>query len=67
MLDYFTRPTEAVDGTCAEMIYWERPEGGRVFNGGAIAGAWALSADRKLQALMHNVLDLFGAPRRETG
>ncbi|MEX0937506.1 MAG: LamG domain-containing protein [Pirellulales bacterium] len=66
MLDYFTRPTEAIDGTCAEMIYWARPEGGRVFNGGAIAGAWALSADPKLQALMNNVLAHFGVTPRET-
>lgn len=66
ILDYFTRPTKSPDGVCAEMIYWERPQGGQVFHGGAIAGAWALSADPKLQTLLANVLHHFGVrPRIE--
>ncbi len=60
ILDYFTRPTKSSDGVCAEMIYWERPQGGQVFHGGAIAGAWALSADPKFQTLLGNVLHHFG-------
>ncbi len=59
-LDYFTQPTNAPDGVVAEMIYWERPQGGRVFHGGAIAVGWALSADPKLQSLIRNVLHHFG-------
>ncbi|MEQ1903468.1 MAG: N,N-dimethylformamidase beta subunit family domain-containing protein [Pirellulaceae bacterium] len=59
-LDYFTQATSAPDGTVAEMIYWERPEGGRVFHGGAIGVGWALSADPKLQTLIRNVLHHFG-------
>src|SRR5690606_3480591 len=42
-LDYFTQPTTAPDGTVAELIYWERPQGGRIVHGGAIAVGWALS------------------------
>jgi hypothetical protein len=64
-LDYFTEPTTAADGTVAEMIYWERPQGGRVFHGGAIAVGWALSADPKLQKLVRNVLHHFKVPRRD--
>jgi hypothetical protein len=60
ILDYFTRPTKTPDGVCAEMIYWERPAGGQVFHGGAIAGGWALSADPKFQTLLGNVLHHFG-------
>jgi len=63
-LDFFTEPTTAPDGTVAEMIYWERPRGGRVFHGGAIAVGWALSADPKLQALVKNVLECFGVKAR---
>jgi hypothetical protein len=63
-LDFFTEPTTAADGTVAEMIYWERPRGGRVFHGGAIAVGWALSADPKLQLLVKNVLGCFGVEAR---
>ena len=59
-LDYFTQPTTAPDGTVAEMIYWERLQGGRVFHAGAIAAGWALSGDPKLQTLIRNVLHHFG-------
>ena len=59
-LDYFTAPAKAIDDVCAEMIYWERPNGGRVFHAGAIGAGWAISADPKLQALMRNVLHHFG-------
>ena len=58
--DYFGRPTAAVDKLYGEMIYWERPSGGRVFNAGAIGAGWALSVDPKLQTLMRNVLHHFG-------
>ena len=64
VLDYFTEPVTAPDGTVAEMIYWERPQGGKVFHGGAIAVGWALSADPKLQKLVRNVLHHFEVPRR---
>lgn len=62
-LDYFTQPTTAPDNIVAELIYWERPQGGRVFHSGAIGTGWSLSADPKLQALMRNVLAHFGIPK----
>ena len=61
-LDYFSRPTESLDGLSAEMIYWERPRGGRVFNAGACAACWVVSADLGFSALLANVLHHFGVP-----
>ncbi|MEI6537481.1 MAG: hypothetical protein WCN98_19210, partial [Verrucomicrobiaceae bacterium] len=59
-LDYFTAPAKSIDGVIAEMIYWERPDGGRVFNAGAIGAGWAISVDSKFQSLIRNVLHHFG-------
>jgi hypothetical protein len=61
--DYFTRPIRPADDQGADMIYWERPEGGRVFNAGSIGFGWALVADPRLQRLLRNVLAHFGAAR----
>ena len=47
------------------MIYWERPEGGKVFNAGSIAAGWALSSDLRFQKLMVNVLTHFGVTKAE--
>lgn len=63
-LNYFGEWENMPNGTLAEMIYWERPEGGRVFSSGAIATAWAMSADENLSRLMKNVLRHFGVPTR---
>ncbi len=65
VLDYFTRKTEPIEGVVCEMIYWERPQGGRVFHAGAIAAGWALSADARLDTLMRNVLSRFGVEPRK--
>jgi len=46
-----------------EMIYWERPDGGRVFNAGAIGSGWALRADPRWAAVVCNALHHFGVPR----
>lgn len=59
-LDYFTQKIREKEGVCAEMIYWNRPDGGQVFNSGSIATGWALSADPKLRTLLRNVLAQFG-------
>jgi hypothetical protein len=63
-LDYFTADTPAPESEegllAAEMIYWERPQGGRVFNAGAVAAGWALAVDLKFQSLLRNVLHHFG-------
>jgi hypothetical protein len=58
--DYFTRPVRYDDGIVADMIYWERPQGGRVFHAGSLGSGWGLSADPKFQALVGNVLAHFG-------
>jgi len=44
----------------AEMIYWERPGGGRVFHSGSINSGSTLAADEKWSGLMQNVLFHFG-------
>ncbi len=59
-LDYFARWDENPEQVVAEMIYWERPQGGRVFHAGTIASGWALSVDPKMQQLVTNVLNHFG-------
>ena len=44
----------------ADMLYWERADGGRVFNAGSIAYTGSLAVDPGLQALTRNVLHHFG-------
>ena len=56
VLDYFARFGQQETGTLVDMIYWKRPQGGTVFNAGAIAFGWALDADPKLTKLLRNVL-----------
>ena len=58
--DYFLQdlPSNVVD-RIAEVIYWERPDGGRVFNGGAIGNGIALLTDSIFDGLMRNVLSHF--------
>lgn len=58
--DYFGRLTKSDHGHSGDLIYWQRPDGGRVFNTGAIATGQALQADPKLEALLRNVLSHFG-------
>ncbi len=45
--------------TIAEIIYWERAQGGRVFHTGSIATAWAMYHDESLSNLVRNVLHHF--------
>ena len=61
--DYFFRPVRLVDGVACQMIYWERPQGGRVFHAGSLGAGWGLSVDPTFQTLMRNVLAHFGVPR----
>lgn len=51
-------------GYGADMIYWERPGGGRVFNAGTINYTGALAVDPGIQALTRNVLHHFGVAGR---
>ena len=65
--DYFFRPIKPERDQGGEMIYWERPEGGRVFHAGSIASGRALHGDKKFQALFRNALDRFGVrPSQKT-
>ena len=65
--DYFQRPVPLSKGppipVAAEMIYWERPGGGRVFHAGSINAGSTLAADPKWAGLLHNVLSHFGVAR----
>src|SRR4030095_12677640 len=54
--DYFFRAIKPRTDQGGEMIYWERADGGRVFNAGSIGAGWAVHADPKFQTLMRNVL-----------
>ena len=54
------QPRVGGEETIAEIIYWERPEGGRVFHTGSIATAWGLYRDENLSKLVRNVLHHFG-------
>jgi len=54
------KPRVGGDTTIAEIIYWERPEGGRVFHTGSIATAWGMYHDESLSRLVRNVLHHFG-------
>ncbi len=62
-IDYFGRWEPLDHGVYAEMVYWERPQGGRVLHAGCIAGGWALSVDPAMQALVRNALHHFGVRR----
>ena len=54
------RPRAGGEQTIAEIIYWERPQGGRVFHTGSIATAWGAYHDERLSKLLQNVLHHFG-------
>jgi hypothetical protein len=67
--DFYFRPIRPGNDQGGEMIYWEHPQGGRVFHAGSIGSGWALHADARLQRLFRNVLHHFGVrlPRRPAG
>lgn len=47
-------------GVISEIILWERPDGGRVFNIGSVSAAWGVHEDERLGRLLRNVLHRFG-------
>lgn len=53
----------ADQGHGADLIYWERPTGGRVLNAGSTNYPGALAVDPGLQALTRNVLHHMGVER----
>ncbi|MBI5775148.1 MAG: LamG domain-containing protein [Verrucomicrobia bacterium] len=61
--DYFFRKIAPKTDQGGELIYWERPAGGRVFNAATIASGWVLAVDPKMSGLLRNVLHHFGATR----
>lgn len=61
--DYFFRPIKPKTDQGGEMIWWERPEGGLVFNAGTIGSGWALHADPRWATLLRNVLHHLGVPK----
>ncbi|HEY6169182.1 MAG TPA: LamG domain-containing protein [Verrucomicrobiae bacterium] len=61
--DYFFRKFSPTSDQGGELIYWERPAGGRVFNAGTIASGWVLSVDPKMSGLLRNVLARFGVTK----
>jgi len=63
-MDYFFRVIQPKTEQGGEMIYWERADGGRVFNAGAIGSGWALRADPRWAKVVRNVLHHFGVRRR---
>lgn len=58
--DFFFRPIRPAWDQGGEMIWWERPAGGRVFNAGSIGSGWAMASDVRFQKLLRNVLWHFG-------
>ncbi len=62
-MDYFFRTIKPKTDQGAEMIYWERPDGGRVFNAGAIGSGWVLHCDERWATVMRNVLAHFGVTK----
>ncbi len=61
--DYFGRKISPRTDQGGEMIYWERPGGGRVFNAATIASGWVLEVDPRMAGLLRNVLARFGVKR----
>ena len=53
------KPRIGNESTIAEIIYWERPQGGRVFHTGSIATAWGVYHDPAMSKLLQNVLHRF--------
>lgn len=62
-MDYFFRQVSPKTDQGAEMIFWQRPDGGIVFNAGAIGSGWVLNYDEKWSTLFRNVLSKFGVNR----
>jgi hypothetical protein len=58
--DYFMRTLKKEHEQGADVIFWERPEGGQVFNAGAIRSGWALYTDPNFQKIIKNVLHHYG-------
>jgi hypothetical protein len=63
--DYFQNAVTSEPGRCAigvaaEMIYWERPRGGRVYHAGTVSAGRGFGNDPRFGLLIKNVLHHFG-------
>ena len=54
--DYYSRPNSFPENLISEIIYWERPNGGKVFNVGSVGAAWPLLKEEAYSNLLKNVL-----------
>jgi len=55
-----SEPGRSAIGVAAEMIYWERPDGGRVFHAGTVSAGRGFGNDPRFGLLVKNVLHHFG-------
>jgi hypothetical protein len=65
--DYLQRavtadPQRTATHVSGEMIYWQRPAGGRVFHAGSVSAGRGFANDPKFGLLIKNVLHEFGVP-----
>ena len=60
IIDYFGRKAKFHEDIASEVIYWERPAGGQVFNAGSVGASWPLLEDESWSGLLKNVLHHFG-------
>lgn len=63
--DYFQRPVvggpeRTATAVAAEMILWERPDGGRIFHAGSVSSGRGFANDPKFGLLVQNALASFG-------
>ncbi|MCL2622356.1 MAG: hypothetical protein FWD31_01715 [Planctomycetaceae bacterium] len=58
--DYFFRIVPSNNEVFAELIYWERPQGGKVINSGSIGTGFGLLVDKEFQTFFRNALHHFG-------
>jgi len=60
IIDYFGISAKFHDEIASEVIYWQRPSGGQVFNAGSVGAGWPLLEDESWSGLLRNVLHHFG-------
>jgi len=65
-MDYFGRSAKFSDEIASEVIFWDRPAGGRVFNAGSVGASWPLLEDESWSGLLKNVMHHFGVMPEES-
>ncbi len=59
-------PNSSAEDVASQIIYWPRPQGGKVFYAGSIACGWTLPSDSKFSVIIDNVLENFGVKPQTT-